>query len=1014
MSGRSGGYWLAGLVLVLVGLGGGWLPGTRAAKGQPAPVTPAVSAPSSAAPVAAPDAPKPDPCRGGQALLDEYAAIYRPQAPPERPAFDRDDYLLALVPDPDFEEHTSSFKAVLEGIEEGISKGGALVRDRAWLPWEGDAKGCPEATPGVMIFRPQQPQQQPPRIVLVVGETPWWGVRRGQLLAALERIQSAGGTASLRVLGPTFSGSAASLRALLQPFKDTGALSFRFVSGTATAPQLPKLFEGCGDFSATVPNDTQLTDAMLAYLRPRGFPDDQIAILSESSTTFGSNVNREAGKSRVIPLRFPVDLRPLRKAVAEAPVPTPTTEPGARPPEDPHVLVLDEVARDLSRRNVRFVGVVATNPADVVLLTGRLRAQFPDARFFTLGGDILYTSSSLVSPLNGMLVAHAAPQPGTETSISLRSELTRGVYLAVRRLLVGKASSGDAPVPRISLIGNGALWEIGDARPVPMPPKSWRLIGVAAVLVFVLVGFFCIWPSLARRRIGLARSALTRQRGPLTLAVGDVDRPDLQADDAFATAGLLSVVAGAPLLMIVAQHARTGRGTACLIAVGVVLLACWSRVLYLLLQRRLGVAKPSAVACGLLALAATGLALGLGCGPPHEATLNLLSGGSGVLVGLLGLGMLAIGLWCWRVRLRFLDTHRFGHCSSANRPPIAQALGEKEGGGTGIFELERQLLDVIHTPWTSMPGVPVAVHALLLLTVVLVFGVRAPTGFEPGWRNALVVGFGLLALLPITMNFSRIVATYVVLSRLLKRLSLLPIVSRLRKLPPELTRKLQGQLTVQNADLTEVARPIAVLSGVSAAFPALGIDAKRIAEKWHKALRQQAGSTEPGDATTEHGEVVSELLEASAKLRDHAKAFRDEELTELGHEYLALLVAIFVPRYLRHFRLYLPPVLIGSALSVMMSSLYFVQPQRLITTVVFFWVASMVLVSFLIYVSFDRSAVISAIGNTKEGSVELDWTLWSRVATWGVVPLLGLLSAQNPSFSSWVSLIVSAFGPSLR
>jgi hypothetical protein len=53
---------------------------------------------------------------------------------------------------------------------------------------------------------------------------------------------------------------------------------------------------------------------------------------------------------------------------------------------------------------------------------------------------------------------------------------------------------------------------------------------------------------------------------------------------------------------------------------------------------------------------------------------------------------------------------------------------------------------------------------------------------------------------------------------------------------------------------------------------------------------------------------------------------------------------------------------------------------------VFFWVASMVLVSFLIYVSFDRSAVISAIGTTKEGSVELDWTLWSRVATWGVVP----------------------------
>lgn len=1023
MSGRSGGYWLIGLLLALGGAFGGWLPSTRAAadtkQGGPARSTESVA---SVGPPAASDAPAaapPDPCGRGEVLLDEYAALYRRNV--RDAPYNRDDYLLALVPDADFKQHGASFKAVLEGIEEAITLGGAMVRDRSWLPWEGDTKDCADTTPGVLIFRPPDPSQQPPRIVLVVGETPWWGVRQRQLSSAVAQVEAAKGRAALRVLGPTFSGSAASLRAQLQPIKDAGKLSFRFVSGTATAPQLPKLLEGCGDFSATVPNDAELTSAMLAYLRPRGFPDDQIAILSETSTTYGSSVSDVANKAHVIPLRFPVDLSPFRQAVAAGPAPAatalaaPAPAPTGKPPEDPHVLVLDEVARDLSRRNVRFVGVVATNPGDVVLLTGRLRAKLPDARFFTLGGDILYTSSSLVSQLNGMLVAHAAPPKSLEGSVNLRSELVRGVYLAGRRLLSNDPRAVETPAPRISLIGNGAVWEIGDADPQPAPPRSFRVVMVLGWLTFAVIGLCCVWPSLTRRRPNLAGAALTRQRGPLTLALGDVSRADLKADDALVTAALLSVTAGAPLLTLVAEFARVPRaGLWCLICAPLLLVACWSRVLYLWLRGRLGKPLPSALSCSLLALAATCLALGLGCGPPHEATLNLLSGGSGVLVGLIGSGMLAIGVWCWRVRLRFLDAHRFGQAPRADQPPIADALGERAGAGTGFYELEQQLLAVIHSPWGGLPAVPVIVHLLLLLTVALVFGVRAPTGFEPGWRNFLVVGFGLLSLLPITVNFSRIVATWIVLNRLLKRLSLLPILSRLRKLPPELQRKLQAQLAVQNADLTELSRPIALLSDISRAFPALDIDAAPITDKWHKALRHQAGSSEPGDATTEHGEVVSRLLAASARLQGHRKTSRDAKLAELGYDYLALLVAIFVPRYLRHFRLYLPPVLVGSALGVMMSSLYFVQPQRLISSLVFVWVAGMVLITFLIYSALDRSAVISAIGNTTEGAVEVDWALVSRVLTWGIVPLLSLLAAQYPSFSSWVSLIINGVGAALR
>jgi hypothetical protein len=74
----------------------------------------------------------------------------------------------------------------------------------------------------------------------------------------------------------------------------------------------------------------------------------------------------------------------------------------------------------------------------------------------------------------------------------------------------------------------------------------------------------------------------------------------------------------------------------------------------------------------------------------------------------------------------------------------------------------------------------------------------------------------------------------------------------------------------------------------------------------------------------------------------------------------------------------------------------------------------MVLVAFLIYSSLDRSAVVSAIGDTTEGSVELDWTLVSRILTWGIVPLLSLFAAQNPNFSNWVSALINAFAKTLR
>jgi hypothetical protein len=936
------------------------------------------------------------------------------------------DYVLALVPDPQLSERTAYFEDVREGIDLAMTAHDEAVRDRQWLPWP---SGCADKAPGVEIFRPQDPTKEVSRVVLLVGETPTWGVRKAQLEAALDfaaLCPSAAARAprlgAQKVLGPTYSGTAPSVASILKARAPKAG--FEIASGTATSELLPKVFEGIGSFFATVPDDHESLQATTEYLGERGGPQHRIAILSESSTVFGSNVNQAAGKvnaagganENITQVRFSPN---LRKAVASAPSPSTTGKLLTVGAEDPQLLELDDVARDLSRDGMRFVGVVATDAADVVRLQGRLRTALPDVRFFTLGGDILYTTPELASALNGMLVAHAVPPEAIRSaSVSFKNELVRGVYLAGRRLL------GDAvarPVTRISMIGNGSLWEIGDSRPTASPPRSWHVVMAGTILVFLVAIVCALWPWLVRRVSSLADASLTRYRGPIWLSVGRCEHPVLRAEDTLVTASMLSIIASACLVMCIAEWAHGSRVTTMCWAAGslATVMACWGRALWSARKGELRAADTSAKVFSVLGVVAAFLALGIGCAPAHEATLNLLSGGSAVLAALIGFGMIALAQWCWRVRLRFLDTHRFGHGTRASEPPLAEALAEEEGQGTGFFELEKQLLRVIHSPWQLISGVPIAVHALLVLNVTLVYFVRPPSGFERGWRNTLVMGFALLSLLPITVNFSRILSTWVLLNRVLRRLALLPVLDHLRRLPPPLARKLQAQLTVPNVELNELAHPVALLERIGECSVSLKAEGAAARRKWEAALRNQAGSLEaPGGTAESPGfpdqrPIVDILLNASATLR-RMEPDLDAAMLDLSRQYLAILIAIFIPRYLRHFRLYVVPVLAGSVLGVLMTSLYFVQPQRLLTTLIFLWVAGMVISTFGVYAALDRSAVISAIGNTTAGSIELDWTFFIRVITWGIVPLLSLLAARYPGFSYDVSLFVDALGKAFR
>ncbi len=1021
-------------------------------------------------------------------------------------------HLIGLVPDPSATERSDAFDSALEGLGEAVAHGMPVdggtsavpyVRDHYWLPWSGNdkrAKRCWLRHPGVVLYRPLgDPRAHPAFLVLLVGETPTWGVRKDQLAAAIELVvrqhalEDSDAGAELRIVGPTFSGTAPSLAAVLREHPADGGpdaawpAHVSMVSGTATNPGIGQLLRDLGDggttatYATTTPSDADLLAAMWAFLQARGArgPHDEplgnAIVLSESVTAYGEGVaaQRHGDCGPTSPCfeerAFPLDLTSLREAEGEGDggtTPAPATHATELSEDTPYVhgLELGEVLRELSSNETRFVGLVATDPRDVLFLAQRIRNELPDVRLFTLASDIRYLDSSHAQALDGMLVAHAAKGAAHSASIALTNETVRTTFLAARSVL------GDGQEPahvEISLIGNGGLWEIGpdkgapgdwnDPRPRPRP-LSWKFVLAFMWILFAIVLGAIVSPWVADRLNSfdgirdLKTTGFLRHRGSLWTHIGRCAHLDLRADDGLVTAAML-VITACPLLLMMGSTWAGGTFWAplpilsCLTAsalVWTVLAQARSRIRVASAARAM--TNWSAIILSAAAVVAGLLGVTLAFSPARETTYNLLSGGSPVLVGILGFVSMGIGLWCWRVRLRFLDSHRFGmsespetepagraptaQAATPNRlfadmaPPIAQALGEdasRTDHDTGIDEIERRLLKVIRTPWTTFSVVPVAVHLLLAATVAVPVWIKPPQTLEPQpWSSVLVV-FGILALLPVTGNLSRLLATWILFRRLLRRIASRPCVEALGRLPPPLARNLTAQLAVSGGDVSDLAYALESLGRLVAIAPEeYFADYERCRTVAAKELRCAAGAdgadTKTGDAKIESastaGAVVDALLAASSKANRNRDG--DETRTRAIDDLTATLVAVFVPRYVRHFRLFMPLVIFGSILSVAMTSLYFIQPERLITSLIFVWVAAVVLAGFVIYTDLDRDPVLSAIGKTTAGSVHFDWGLVTRTLSWGLLPLASLVASQYPALGSLVSSLFDSVAKAFR
>jgi len=285
--------------------------------------------------------------------------------------------LIATLPDPSDPHLADVFDNYLGSIQLALAKDGYLA-DQYWLPEvirrreqaknklplsqlpqpllltpvdQGDptSRGKPKADvldqPGVLLYRRQPIPGMPDELLflLLVPETPTGGVRQEALRAALDRAASircppgpVPPDATIRIIGPSFSGTAASLARGIKRWQDdvhVASSHVEILSGSATNIHTQELFKDIAKFKATVTPDDVMCD-FYKYLTEKfakTFASDKqvIAIFTESNTSYGQSAPNSL-KNRGLP--YPChDESAKPETVAASEPANPNTSGGSEP-----------------------------------------------------------------------------------------------------------------------------------------------------------------------------------------------------------------------------------------------------------------------------------------------------------------------------------------------------------------------------------------------------------------------------------------------------------------------------------------------------------------------------------------------------------------------------------------------------------------------------------------------------------------------------------------------------------
>ena len=302
-------------------------------------------------------------------------------------------------------------------------------------------------------------------VLLIVHENPSAGVHARALVNAIRLVTEwhtktpLPHQSTIRILGPTFSGSADSIaRELAQADRRRllDQYTVRFISGSATDDWNKTVIEGAlaaldpGEgalpvkrvtFHATVQPDSALLPKLIEQVNEAGwsFP---IAVLFEGNTQYGRSVMQvlkdESGvprRSEMILLPFPMNISRLRGAtqdekldklgLADAlglpskfrPLSMESTgNPADQLPQfSPKTtasyieLAVSGMLQTMRTEHVQTVALMATDPRDKLFLARQIKRDSPNVSIFTAESDSLYVHPDYSSYLHGALIASTYP-----------------------------------------------------------------------------------------------------------------------------------------------------------------------------------------------------------------------------------------------------------------------------------------------------------------------------------------------------------------------------------------------------------------------------------------------------------------------------------------------------------------------------------------------------------------------------------------------------------------------------
>jgi len=477
------------------------------------------------------------------------------------------DFLVVTLPDPVSTHLALYFDRTVEALEAAAQQHG-LFLDQYFLPWPvpggqtppGDTAQDVRVTailnayrsgqPGLMILSAHEARDGTAptggaRVVyaFLVSESPTSGINKAQFDNAVQyaRVLSRDEPPTVHVVGPFFSGSAASAIALSNNLKSKG-VTLDFVSGTLTNLAQAQALRDSVHFKQTLHDDQRAEGFLLDFLKDHGLTRNggNVAILQEDETRYGGRPT--AGEKPAEPrlpkvryIKFPRELSRLRNAAADH-VGTDSSAqsqyaPGSTDPiswnwkdasKDEDALpaysgsqdalsqqsVLLAIADVIRQENIKYVGISATDIFDILFLSKFLKASAPNTRIFVLDADLLMVKASDEGrELDGTLAVTTYPlisRNADWTEPSHRqaspdvfpSRMSQGIYNAVLFQLDPQSHTGvreytdpvsdlegssanDRPPLWLTIVGRTGLWPISRSRNDP-PDRQQAPSPVAA------------------------------------------------------------------------------------------------------------------------------------------------------------------------------------------------------------------------------------------------------------------------------------------------------------------------------------------------------------------------------------------------------------------------------------------------------------------------------------------------------------------------------------------------------